>query len=179
MIYKLRKESAWALSLFKKNMKKRKAFVGQTSIEAASTSAAPTTVGQKKFIYNPNVNSMNRLYNDGQSSAISEDNSYLEKPLFQATLADFEKAIRRVVREELFDAPIRQEKTGKQLYGIKAISEALHVSTATAQRHISKGLYDGAIFRIGKTVVADYDALMAILRCNQQLKYWRSRGNVA
>lgn len=109
----------------------------------------------------------------------SREEDYLSTPLFQATLGDLKRVIQEVYREELFDAPIRQEKTGKQLYGLKAIAEALRVSTNTAQRHVKQGLYDPAIYKVGKTVVADYDKLMTILKCNQSLKYWRGGEHVA
>ena len=60
---------------------------------------------------------------------------------------------------------------GEKVYGIKGIAEELGISHTTAQRHVSSGKLDAAIARVGSGIVADKEALWAVFRNNQLLKY--------
>lgn len=99
------------------------------------------------------------------------------KPLFQATLGDLQQLWQATMKEEIMGEGLPQAPTGSKVYGIKGIAETLGVSQTTAQRFVSNGKLDGAISRVGKTIVADVDALWAIFKCNQKLKYAHQYGN--
>lgn len=99
-----------------------------------------------------------------------------KKPLAMATVGDLIEAIGIANRESVLDASPESttKKTYREqvyVYGIKGIAETLNVSKSTVQRFLAKGKFDGAITRVGKTIVADVNALWAVFRNNQHLKY--------
>lgn len=99
------------------------------------------------------------------------------KPLLHATLGDLQQLWQATMRKEILNDNSPLPSSGKKVYGIKGIAETLGVSQTTAQRFVSSGKIDGAISRLGKTIVADVDALWAIFKCNQKLKYAHKYGN--
>lgn len=97
----------------------------------------------------------------------------MNKPLAMATLGDLVNAITLANRESvLLDSdPQPTFKPTKTVYGVQGIANELKISKSTAWRFLAAGKLDGAITRIGKTIVADADALWAVFRNNQMLKY--------
>lgn len=82
--------------------------------------------------------------------------------------------VNKLVNKELVmddDSPIPVKSSGEKVYGVKGIAEELGISVTTAQRHVSSGKLEAAITRVGNVIIADKDALWAVFRNNQLLKY--------
>lgn len=117
---------------------------------------------------------MNNRVNGAIGTEPSNDIDKLKDvPLFQATLGDLKAVIQSIIREELMESNLDKRKTGQKIYGIKAIANELGISCSTVNRFIIQGKLDGAIMRVGKSVVADVDSLWAIFQCEKELKYKR------
>lgn len=106
---------------------------------------------------------------------MSKPEDLLEKPLLMLTVGEWIE-VNKMVNHELTmgDEPkisLAHSGKGEKVFGIKGIAEELGISHTTAQRHVSSGKLDAAITRVGSVIVADKEALWAVFRNNQLLKY--------
>lgn len=101
----------------------------------------------------------------------SENDVFENKPLFQANLNEVKEIISIALREAILESKgMPEQKTGRKVYGVKAIANELGVSVSSVNRLLKSKKIDGAVSRVGKTIVADVDALHAIFKCNKFLK---------
>lgn len=100
---------------------------------------------------------------------MSKPGGLLGKQLFMLTVEEWLEVNKMVNRESTMD--VANSGKGEKVFGIKGIAEELGISHTTAQRHVSSGKLDAAITRVGSVIVADKEALWAVFRNNQLLKY--------
>ncbi len=106
---------------------------------------------------------------------MSNPEKLLGKQLFMLTVEEWLEVNKMVNRESTMDdepkISLANSGKGEKVFGIKGIAEELGISHTTAQRHVSSGKLDAAITRVGSVIVADKEALWAVFRNNQRLKY--------
>ncbi|OJU35473.1 MAG: hypothetical protein BGN96_04885 [Bacteroidales bacterium 45-6] len=96
-----------------------------------------------------------------------------QKPLFQATLEDFENSMKAILismaeEKDAFGKMPKSEK--RHVYGIAGIAELFGCSIPTAQRIKSSGKIDDAISQCGKIIVVDAELALELTK-NEKFKF--------
>ena len=95
----------------------------------------------------------------------------LEKPLFQATIADLKEVLAEVLKDNELENEGKTASTPKRyVYGIAGLAKLLGCSQATAQRIKSSGVIDDAISQHGGIVVTDGDYALDLLRVSKKYR---------
>lgn len=94
------------------------------------------------------------------------------KPLFQATLEEFEKSMMAILGMALEkDELVKKPKEKKYyVYGIAGIAKLFGCSIPTAQRIKSSGKIDDAISQCGKIIVVDTELALELTK-NENFKF--------
>ena len=95
-----------------------------------------------------------------------------DKPLFQATLEDFENSMKAILGMALekddFGKKPKSEK--HYVYGIAGIAKLFGCSIPSAQRIKSSGKIDDAISQCGKIIVVDAELALELTK-NEKFKF--------
>ena len=95
----------------------------------------------------------------------------LEKPLFQATIADLKEVLAMVLKDNALESDCKSIPTSKHyVYGIAGIMSLFHCSEATAQRIKSSGEIDDAISQINGIIVVDAEYALDLLRVSKKYR---------
>ncbi len=96
--------------------------------------------------------------------------SIMNKPLFQANLADFVEALKIGFQNDDEDT-VKPVSSGKNLvYGLAGLAQLLGCSQSTAQRIKNSGVLDSAISQCGKIIVIDADLTLELMKENKGIK---------
>lgn len=89
-------------------------------------------------------------------------NRLLEIPLWQMNGADFLQLHRLALDEKMQGEQPAQQPTKRYTYGLRGICELFQCSHAHAQK-LKDGVLKPAIKQVGRKIIVDVDAAMALL----------------
>lgn len=95
---------------------------------------------------------------------MEDKNTYLEKYLTTATLADIKAIITQAVKEATLTDVAENEEKRRYVYGLAGLGNLLGCSIATAERIKKSGVLDKAISQHKGIIVVDAELALDLLR---------------